>query len=63
MLKDAGIPVEEVEHSETLYSELPRHHASTLLAVFTRQEELLPAVIGNGWESAVWESDIEKFVR
>ena len=65
LLGEAGISFEnnDVRPGERMYSGLSRHHASTLLAVFTRQDELLPAVIGNGWESCILQQDVERFLR
>ena len=64
-LEAAGVAHEaiEVAPGADMYRGLERHHAATLLAVFTLQDELLPAVIGADWESCVFEKDVERFLR
>ena len=62
-LTKAGIPFEEQEvYPGDLSRGLDRFHAATLLAVFTWQEEMLPAVIGHNWESVLLQQNVEEFV-
>jgi len=64
-LTRAGVAWVDAPTSPTgiLRGGLDRFHAATLLAVFTAQDELLPAIIGQDWESCVWQQDIERFVK
>jgi hypothetical protein len=62
LLAEAGIDFDfvEVQPGEHMYRGMPRHHAATLLAVFTSQDELLPAVIGHDWESWLPQDAVER---
>ena len=64
MLTAAGVAFEAVDVNprEPLASH-DRHENATLLAVFTWQDELLPAIIGRDWESCVPQDRIEAFCR
>ena len=55
----AVVPV-HVDPSD-LGAGLSRAEAATLLAVFTRQDGMLPAIIGADHASILWQSDVERF--